>query len=677
MPKLHIDIETYSEINLKYGVYAYAADPSFCILILAYSYGGPVVYLDLDNGDVLPQELLADILDPSVAKVAHNAAFERVCLSSHIYGYDAYNYIHPRNWHCTAVKAAMAGLPHSLGEAAKALGAAPKDKRGGELIRYFSIPQETSCLVGQVQIIAASDALYYAPLGTNTQTNRHRKASNPLEWQAYCDYCVQDVVAEMSIDAALDADGYQVPDADQADYELDQLITDRGICIDMDLVDAALVLDKDSKNRYAQRLKAITGQRDAKSLPQLTRWLASTGIEHDDWTIEGMTHLINSGLDDAQAEALRNRMCLQKTSNAKYGTLKAATCPDGRMRGLTQFYGANRTGRWAGRIVQLHNLPRTYLKDLATGIQVVKAKDALFAESLYDNTQDLLSGLIRTAFVGDLIVADYSAIEARVLAWLAGEHWRMDIFRTHGKIYEASAAAMFGMPIESITKDSEERQKGKVAELALGYQGGPNALITMGALDMGLAEKDLQTIVYAWRDSNPAITALWRTCQNAAIKAIRGTPVSISTRHKMPMGLRDVTITFVRRGKDLNIVLPSGRRLVYRSVWLTKDLQFNSDKMCFLGVNQDTKRFGPTDTYGGKLVENIVQAVARDLLAYSLRVLEAEGYATIGHVHDEAIVDRRPGQTLSRMVGLMELTPPWAEGFPLKAAGYESPFFKK
>ena len=651
MQTLAIDIETYSGTDLiKSGVYKYVESPDFTVLMLACSFGnGPVEIFDLTNYDKeqaqKSRKVFEALTNPNVLKTAWNANFERTCLAKNL-GIE----LPPEEWECSMVKAGMIGLPMSLEACAKVLKLdQQKDTAGKALIRYFSLPCK--------------------PTKTNGMRTRNLPEHAPEKWQAFMDYCQQDVVTELAIRQKTNF--FQIPAKEKLLWNLDQKINDTGILLDPALVDAAIAMDAENKEKLTEQAIGITGLENPNSAAQLKTWLSKeTGEDVTSLTKAAIPELLAATECETVTEVLGLRQEMAKTSVKKYEAMAKAICADSRVRGLLQFYGANRTGRWAGRLVQVQNLPQNHLPDLDLARNLVKAGDGWMIEFLFGSIPDTLSQLIRTAFIAPInhrfIVADFSAIEARVIAWLAGEKWRMEVFNTHGKIYEASAAQMFKVPLESVTKGSPLRQKGKVAELALGYQGGPGALISMGALNMGVKEEELPMLVKMWRNANKAIVKLWNDVEAAALSAVEGEPCTIQFGIKF----------FCDKG-FLIIQLPSGRMLFYARPRL-KANQFGGQSIAYEGMNQTTKQWGWQDTYGGKLVENIVQAIARDCLAEAMLRVDAAGYNIIMSVHDEIVIEAANDFGSVEAVNKIMGTPiEWAKGLPLKADGYETNYYKK
>lgn len=639
MRHLNIDIETYSSNDIKDGVYKYADADDFDILLFAYSIdGGDVKCLDLTKAP-LPDDIINMLFNNEVRKHAFNAQFERVCLSKYL---GLPYYLDPSQWRCTMVIAQELGLPSSLERCASYLNLAQeKDTAGKNLIRYFSIPCR--------------------PTKANGGRTRNLPEHDPEKWQAFIDYCVQDVVVEMAIAEKLSA--LPINDREWDFYACDQRINDRGVEIDTKLVASALYCKDLKMESLASELKAITGLANPNSRAQLLPWLQSKG-----YSAKGLTKAdVEKELLTAEGDlkhVLELKLQTAMSSLKKYEAMERAMCSDKRVHGLLQFYGASRTGRWAGRVVQVQNLARNYLTDLDDARNYVKNRDIDAVEMLYDSLNDTLKQLIRTALIAKegatFYVSDFSAIEARVIAWFAGEQWRLDVFSTHGKIYEASASQMFGIPIESVDKNL--RQKGKIAELALGYQGGPGALKQMGALNMGLEEDELQGLVDDWRRANKKIVQFWKDVQKAVIKALR-------TRAPIRLG----NLTFKYRKGFLLITLPSDRNLAYAKAKL--EAGDYGDKITYEGQG-DKAYFTKQETYGGKLVENIVQATARDILAEALLRIEEAGHDVVFHVHDEAIIEGSE-LTIEEVNRLMAQAPTWAEGLPLNSEGYVTKYYMK
>ena len=653
---LNIDIETYSSIDLKTaGVYNYVNAPDFTILMIAVSYNdGDVMILDSSDLEDLVsfRTLLLSLENPEILKTAFNANFERTCLAK-FFGIE----LPADQWECTMVKAAMMGLPMSLEQVAKVLKLdQQKDSLGKTYIRYFSLPCK--------------------PTKANGMRTRNLPEHAPEKWEAFKQYCIQDVKTEKAIRERLN--WYKIPAGEKELWTLDQRINDYGVRIDRAFVKAAIAIDEVHRKMLTEKAVRLTGLQNPNSAAQLKQWLsASTGEEISSLKKADIPELLKATDCGITKQVLEIRQEMSKTSVKKYDAMLNCVCPDERVRGLLQLYGANRTGRWAGRLVQVQNLPQNHLEDLDVARQVVKMHDAATVAMLFDSVPDTLTQLIRTAFVAPegyrFIVADFSAIEARVIAWLANERWRMGVFRSHGKIYEASAAQMFKVPIESITKGSALRQKGKVSELALGYQGGPNALINMGALKMGIPEEELPKLVKMWRNANPAIVQLWTDVEYCAIAAVE-TGAKISTKLK---NKRTPEILFYTNNDCLFVKLPSGRELVYLQPRLEEG-KYGKYALTYMGMNQTTKTWGKQDTYGGKLVENIVQAIARDCLAVAMLRLDRAGYTIVMSVHDEVVLEVENNTGSLKEVNEIMSTPiAWATGLPLTADSYETNYYKK
>ena len=641
---LEMDIETFSDVDLiKCGVYAYADSPAFEVLLFAYSFdGGETRVIDLAQGEELPEEVVEAVFDGSVVKTAFNANFERTCLSKH-FG----RYLPPDSWHCSAVQAAVLALPRSLEDVGAVLGLdEQKMKEGRELIRYFCVPCK--------------------PTKANGGRRRNLPCHAPEKWELFKAYCMRDVDVEKAIRRKLYK--FPIPEGEMELYRLDQRINDRGVLVDMGLVRQAVVCERLHKEVVTRRAYELTGLENPNSVAQLKGWLGENGVEAESLSKKAVSEMIGES-DGEVEELLRLRLLMAKTSVKKYEAMERSVCSDGRVHGLLQFYGANRTGRWAGRLVQVQNLPQNHIEDLGLARRLVREGRFEDVEMLYDSTPNVLSELIRTAFVPEpgcrFVVADFSAIEARVLAWLAGETWRLEVFSSHGKIYEASAAAMFHVPVEEVTKGSPLRQKGKIAELGLGYGGAAGALVSMGALDMGLSEDDLPPLVAAWRRANPHITQFWWDVDKAAVEAV--------TKRT---GTRAGRIGFEYRSGILFVMLPSGRKLAYVKPRMAVN-KFGREGLTYEGILEN-KKWGRIETYGPKLVENIVQGTARDLLAEAMLRVERKGYPIVMHCHDEIIAEVPEGSgSVEEMCGVMAVRPSWAEGLPLRADGYECPFYQK
>jgi len=645
MKTISMDIESFSSADLtKCGVYKYAEAQDFEILLFAYSVdGGEVQVVDIASGETVPPDIIEALTDDSVKKWAFNAAFERICLSRWL-GFPGGQYLSPESWRCSMVWSAVMGLPLSLEGAGAVLGLEKqKLTEGKELIRYFCKP------------CAATVA--------NGQRTRNLPKHAPDKWAAFKAYNKRDVEAEMSIQARLAK--FPVPDSIWDEYALDQEINDRGVMVDRALVKNAIATDARSRTELISLMKEITELDNPNSVSQMKEWLAEHGLETDTLDKKAVSNLLKTA-PEMIGRALSLRQQLAKSSVKKYQAIENAVCADGRTRGMFQFYGANRTGRWAGRLVQLQNLPQNHLPDLEQARALVRAGDFAALELLYDSVPAVLSELIRTAFIPrpgmKFVVADFSAIEARVISWLAGERWRNEVFATHGKIYEASASRMFHVPLEEVTKGSPLRQKGKIAELALGYGGSSGALKAMGALEMGLKEDELKPLVTAWRTANPNIVRLWWDVDKAAMTAVRER--TVTETHGIRFGVQSGI---------LFITLPSGRRLAYVKPRIGVN-QFGSDCVTYEGVGA-TKKWERLDSYGPKFVENIVQATSRDLLSSAMQAQRCAGI--VMHVHDEMVVEADPHMSTQILCEQMSRTPPWAEGLLLCADGYDCPFYKK
>ena len=661
METISIDIETYSENDLgKCGVYKYVQHPNFDILLFGYAVdGGDVRVVDLASGETLPEEVLAALSDETVTKWAFNSNFERVCLSewlrrNHPEYFSSYSvpgdtvgdYLDPRGWKCSMVWSAYMGLPLSLAGAGAVLGLEEqKLKEGKDLIRYFCVPCKAT--------------------KANGGRTRNLPEHDREKWERFRSYNQRDVEAEMSIQEKLR--NFPVPDFVWEEFWLDQEINDRGILLDMDLAENAILLDGISKDKLSDSMKEITGLENPNSVAQMKQWLSSRGVETETLGKKDAARMIaDRDMDEEVAEALKLRLQLAKSSVKKYQAMRNAVCRDGRARGMFQFYGANRSGRWAGRIIQLQNLPQNHMEDLEQARGLVKNGDYEALSMLYDSVPNVLSELIRTAFVAaggkKFCVADFSSIEARALSWLAGERWRMDVFVKNGDIYCASASAMFGVPVEKHGRNAELRQKGKIAELALGYGGSVGALKSMGALEMGMAEEELQPLVDSWRTANPNIVRFWWDVDRAVKKAVK---------QREPSVLRG--IRFECRSGMLFITMPSGRQLAYVRPRIGEN-RFGGVSVTYEGVN-GRKKWERIESYGPKFVENIVQAISRDILCYAMRTLSH--CRICAHVHDELIIECRKDASLEAICEQMGRTPPWAEGLVLRADGYETQFYKK
>ena len=641
---LSADIECFSDVDLiKCGVYAYADSPAFEILLFAYSFdGGETQIIDLAQGEKLPAEVEDAIFDVSVTKTAYNANFERTCLSKH-FG----RYIPPESWHCSAVQAAILALPRSLEDVGRVLGLdEQKMKEGKELIRYFCVPCK--------------------PTKANGGRMRNLPCHAPEKWELFKTYCKRDVDVEKSIRRKLH--NFPIPESEMELYRLDQRINDRGVLVDMGLVEQAIACERLHKEIVTKRAYELTGLENPNSVAQLKGWLGDMGMEAESLSKKAVAEMI-AETDGEVEELLRLRLLMAKTSVKKYEAMERSVCSDGGIHGMLMFYGANRSGRWSGKNVQIQNLPKNDIPDLELARELVKKGRFEDIELLYDSTPNVLSELIRTAFIPKpgcrFVVADFSAIEARVLAWLSGEQWRLDVFTSHGKIYEASASSMFHVPMEEITKGSPLRQKGKLAELGLGFGGASGALVSMGALDMGLTEEELPPLVAAWRKANPHITQFWWDVDAAAIKAVR-------EKQKTKVG----KIIFEYKSGILFITLPSGRKLSYVKPRMAVN-KFGRDGLTYEGISEN-KKWSRIETYGPKLVENIVQGTARDLLAEAMLRVEKKGYPIVMHCHDEIIAEvPEDSGSVDEMCEIMAVQPKWAEGLPLRADGYQCSFYQK
>ena len=641
---LSLDLETYSDVDLvKCGVYAYVNSPNFEILLMAYCFDNEKVkIIDLALHEVIPEEVKKAILSDEVIKTAFNANFERTCLSKY-FGIN----LKADTWCCSAVQASMLALPPSLEGVGEVLGLNNKKmKEGKELIKYFCCPCK--------------------PTKINENRTRNLPVHDLEKWKIFKSYCIRDVEVESEIRNKLK--NHQITEKEMELYRLDQSINDRGILVDMNLVKNAIACDKQFIVTATERAYELTGLENPNSVAQLIGWLRDRGITIESLSKKDVSNLV-AECDGEIEEALKLRLLMSKTSVKKYEAIERSVCSDGRVHGLFQFYGANRTGRWAGRLVQVQNLPQNHIKDLELARNIVKNGNLEELEMFYESTPKVLSELVRTAFIPKsgcrFIVADFSAIEARVLAYLAGEKWRLDVFKTHGKIYEASASAMFHVQIDQIKKGSELRQKGKIAELALGYGGSTGALISMGALEMGLKEEELKPLVMAWRNTNPNITKFWWDVDKAAITSVKEKSITKVGR-----------IEFKYCGGILFIKLPSGRKLSYIKPRLQIN-KFEREGLSYEGITE-SKKWGRIETYGPKLVENIVQAVARDLLAEAMLRLDKVGYEIVMHVHDEVIIEAPINKgSLNEVYEIMSVSPKWAEGLCLRADGYECNYYKK
>ena len=656
---LSIDLETFSDVDLKKcGVYKYASSPNFEILLFGVSVdGGEVTVYDLASGDTVPEEIIRALSDDSVIKWAYNASFERVCLSVWLRrNYPQYfssysieedtvrNYLDPSSWRCSLVWGAYMGLPLSLEGIGKVLKLEnQKMAEGKALIRYFCVPCK--------------------PTKANGGRTRNLPEHDPVKWSTFIAYNKRDVETEMAIQQKLSK--FPVPEFLWEEYHLDQEINDRGIQLDMVLVEQAIAIDERSREELSAKMRQLTALENPNSVQQMKEWLTKHGLEVDSLDKKAVKELLKTAPPEL-AEVLELRRQLAKSSVKKYQAMQNAVCADGRARGMFQFYGANRSGRWAGRLIQLQNLPQNHMTHLEDARRLVRAGDYALLSALYDSVPEVLSELIRTAFVPrdgyKFIVSDFSAIEARVLSFLAGESWRLKVFAENGDIYCASASAMFHVPVEKHGQNAHLRQKGKIAELALGYGGSVGALKSMGALEMGLAEEELQPLVDAWRTSNPNIVQLWWDVDNA-----------VKTTVRQRLDTETHGIRFRYRSGMLFIILPSGRQLCYVKPKMGTN-KFGGESVTYEGVGS-TKKWERIESYGPKFVENIVQAISRDILMYAMRTLSH--CFIVGHVHDELIIECGMGVSLDAVCEQMGRTPPWIKGLNLRADGYETMFYKK
>lgn len=659
--KLSIDLETFSDVDLaKCGLYKYAESPNFEILLFGYAVdGGEVHVVDLAQGEQIPEDVLSALTDDSVIKWGFNVAFERVCLSrylsdrginldpfhdNHPLSQECARFLNPESWHCSMVWAATLGLPLSL----KGVGAVLKldDQKmdeGKALIKYFSVP----C----------------APTKSNGGRTRNMPSDDPEKWSVFKAYNKRDVEVEMAIQQRLT--NYPVPDSVWEEYHIDQEINDRGVRLDMDLVKEAIEMDTRSRKELTAAMREITELDNPNSVQQMKQWLKGNGLETDSLGKKVVSELLKAAPPELQT-VLELRQQLAKSSVKKYQTMERAVCDDGRARGMFMFYGANRTGRWAGRLIQLQNLPQNHLEDLADARALVKSGDFDAVKLLYEDVPDTLSQLIRTAFIPkegmQFYVSDFSAIEARVIAWYAGETWRQKVFEDGGDIYCASASQMFKVPVEKHGINGHLRQKGKIAELALGYGGSVGALKAMGAIEMGLSEDELPPLVQAWRQTNPHIVKFWWDVDRAVMQAVKYKQTSSC-----------YGLTFSCRSGMLFITLPSGRNLAYVKPKVGTN-KFGGECITYEGVGA-TKKWERLDSYGPKFVENIVQATSRDILCYAMKTLRC--CSIVMHIHDELVIEADPRVSLDALCEQMGRTPPWAKGLKLRADGYITPFYKK
>ena len=656
---LSIDLETFSDVDLKKcGVYKYAESPDFEILLFGVSVdGGDVTVYDLASGDTVPEEIIRALSDDSVIKWAYNASFERICLSvwlrrnypQHFSSYSiegdtVRNYLAPSSWRCSLVWGAYMGLPLSLEGIGKVLKLEnQKMAEGKALIRYFCVPCK--------------------PTKANGGRTRNLPEHDQVKWSTFIAYNKRDVETEMAIQQKLSK--FPVPEFLWEEYHLDQEINDRGIQLDMVLVEQAIAIDERSREELSAKMRQLTALENPNSVQQMKEWLTKHGLEVDSLDKKAVKELLKTAPPEL-AEVLELRRQLAKSSVKKYQAMQNAVCADGRARGMFQFYGANRSGRWAGRLIQLQNLPQNHMAHLEDARSLVRSGDYALLSALYDSVPEVLSELIRTAFVPrdgyKFIVSDFSAIEARVLSFLAGESWRLKVFAENGDIYCASASAMFHVPVEKHGQNAHLRQKGKIAELALGYGGSVGALKSMGALEMGLAEEELQPLVDAWRTSNPNIVQLWWDVDNA-----------VKTTVRQRLDTETHGIRFRYRSGMLFIVLPSGRQLCYVKPKMGTN-KFGGESVTYEGVGS-TKKWERIESYGPKFTENVVQAISRDILMYAMRTLSH--CFIVGHVHDELIIECSMDVSPDAVCEQMGRTPPWIKGLNLRADGYETMFYKK
>lgn len=645
MKSISIDIESYSSINLgKSGVYRYAESSDFEILLFAYSVNGQEVkVVDLANGEKIPKEIIDDLLDDEVIKWAFNAMFERVCISKYL-GFKTGRYLNPSSWRCSMVWSAYMGLPLSLEGVGAVLGLEKqKLTQGKDLIRYFCIPCN--------------------PTKANGGRTRNFPEHDNEKWERFTEYNIRDVEAEMLVQEKLSK--FPVPDSIWEEYEMDQIINDRGIAVDMPFVKQAIAIDEDSSEKLRSIMQDITNLENPNSVQQMKGWLNDNGIEMDSLGKKAVSEMIEN-VTEPYKTVLELRQKLAKSSIRKYTAMENAICSDKRARGMFQFYGANRTGRFSGRLIQLQNLPQNHMRDLGEARGLVSSGNIDALDLLYEDIPDTLSQLIRTSFIPSqgkkFIVADFSAIEARVIAWLANEKWRIDVFAGGGDIYCASASQMFNIPVEKNGINGHLRQKGKIAELALGYGGSIGALKSMGALDMGLEEEELQPLVNAWRESNPNITKFWWDVDRAAKTCVK---------ERKPTQTHG--IKFIYQSGMLFIVLPSGRKLAYVKPSMGEN-KFGGEAVTYEGVG-GTKKWERIESYGPKFVENIVQAISRDILCHAMDTLK--GYYIVAHVHDEIIIEAKMDASLTKICDEMSKTPSWAKGLLLDADGFECMFYQK
>ena len=645
MKTISIDIETFSSVDLtKSGVYRYTESPDFEVMLFGYSVdGGAVSVVDLAMGEKIPPAILSALEDETIIKYAFNANFERICLSRML-GYETGTYLDPSSWHCTMIWSAYMGLPLSLQGCGTVLNLdKQKLTEGKDLIKYFCVPCQ--------------------PTKTNGGRTRNRPADAPEKWDRFKAYNARDVETELEIQMKLSK--FPVPEYLWDEYHIDQQINDTGVALDMTLVREAIAMDGVSGEELSTSIKSLTALENPNSVSQMKDWLSDNGLQTETLGKKTVVELLKTAPEHLR-EVLALRQQLAKSSVKKYQAMQNAVCSDGRARGMFQFYGANRTGRWAGRLIQMQNLPQNHLSDLEEARSLVRCGDFEAVKMLYEDVPDTLSQLIRTAFVapGDrkFIVADFSAIEARVIAWIAGEEWRQTVFAEGKDIYCASASQMFGVPVEKHGVNGHLRQKGKIAELALGYGGSVGALKAMGAIEMGLTEDELQPLVSAWRDANPNIVDFWWAVDSAVKTAVQN-KTSTETHG----------IAFTYKSGMLFITLPSGRNLAYVKPKIGTN-KFGTSSVTYEGVG-GTKKWERLESYGPKFVENIVQATARDILCYAMKTLR--NTSMVMHIHDEIVIEADPRMSLEAVCEQMGRTPPWAEGLLLRADGYETKFYRK
>lgn len=648
MKKLSCDIETFSDVDLiRCGVYKYADSPNFEMLLFAYAVDdGDVHIIDIAGGEELPEEIIQAIKSDTVVKTAYNAQFERVCLSRYLKLPDG-EYLNPQSWYCTAVQAAELALPLSLADVGSVLGLErQKMTEGKELIKYFCVPCK--------------------PTKSNGNRTRNRPCHDINKWETFKKYCMRDVDVERQIADKLKM--YPISDEEHRLYVLDQIINDRGVLVDSELAEQAVKLNSIQTAVAVEQAYMITGLENPNSVTQLKQWLKENGVEIESLTKKAVKSLADE-TDGDVSEMLKLRLLMAKTSVKKYEAVIRSVCSDNRVHGMMRFCGANRTGRWSGNILQPQNLPQNHLPDLTLARDIVKDGDFEMLDMMFGNVPNVLSELIRTVLIPKpnhrFIVADFSAIEARVLAWIAGEQWRIDTFKNGGDIYCASASKMFKVPVEKHGVNGELRQKGKISELACGYGGSVGALKNMGAVEMGVQENELQGLINDWRNANPHIVRFWYEVGNAAMKAIK-------EKTTVPLG----KLVFAYERGILFIRLPSGRRLSYIKPRIGTN-RFGGDSITYMGINS-AKKWDRLETFGGKLTENIVQGTARDLLANALINAANAGYDTVFHVHDEIICEVPNGYgSVDELCKLMCIKPEWADGLPLNADGFECEYYKK